>query len=102
MLTVGANTPAVSQVPTSPGFGAASNTHRRHGVSPGMMVMLIPSLPTAPPYTHGLPSFTATSLMRYRTSELSLPSRTMSAPRHSSSMLVRSMSATTGSTVTDE
>jgi len=38
--------------------------HRRHGVSPGMIVIVIPWLPTAPPYTHGLPCFTATSLIR--------------------------------------
>ena len=31
---------------------------------PGMIVIDCPSVPTAPPKTHGLPSFTAASLMR--------------------------------------
>ena len=62
MLTIGASTPAVSHVPASPGAGAASNTQRKHGVCPGMIVIVCPWLPIDPPYTHGLPSFTEMSL----------------------------------------
>ena len=42
MLTIGPSTPAVSQVPASPGAGAASKTQRRHGVSPGKIVIVCP------------------------------------------------------------
>ena len=49
MLTIGASTPAVSQVPASPGAGAASKTQRRHGVWPGMIVIVCPWLPIEPP-----------------------------------------------------
>ncbi len=49
MLTIGPSTPAVSQVPASPGAGAASKTQRRHGVSPGRIVIVWPWLPMQPP-----------------------------------------------------
>ena len=42
MLTIGPRTPAVSQVPTSPGAGAASKTQRKHGVCPGRITITCP------------------------------------------------------------
>ena len=47
-----------------PGGGLDSMTQRRQGVCPGRIVIVWPSLPRTPPKIHGLPSFTAASLMR--------------------------------------
>ena len=62
--TAGPSTPAVSQVGVIPGGGLSSIRQRRHGVMPGRIVIVCPSLPITPPKIQGLPSFTAASLIR--------------------------------------
>ena len=47
--TAGPSTPAVSQVGVMPGGGAVSIRQRRHGVLPGTIVIVCPSLPMTPP-----------------------------------------------------
>jgi hypothetical protein len=39
---IGIITPAVSQVGELPASGISAKIHRRHGVSPGMIVIVVP------------------------------------------------------------
>ena len=49
VTTPAASTPAVSQVSIVPTGGGVGNRHRKHGVSPGTIVIDMPVDPIAPP-----------------------------------------------------
>jgi len=49
MKGAGLITPAVSQVGITPAAGAVEQKHRKQGVSPGIMFIVIPKEEMAPP-----------------------------------------------------
>ena len=91
------DTPMVSHVPSAPAGGTWGFKHLKQAVFPGIIDMVMPFVPTAPPYTHGIPFLTHVSFTKKRVSMLSVPSTTTSVSLMISSILLKFTSFSNGS-----